>query len=64
MSWLELSPTDPFGVATLPYGVIRPAGGAAQPAVRIGDRALPASCAIGPAGVGRRPAQHRPETGR
>jgi fumarylacetoacetase len=41
MSWLELAPDHPFGVGTLPYGVVRPGGGVPQPAVRIGDRALP-----------------------
>jgi fumarylacetoacetase len=45
VSWLELAPTDPFGLNTLPYGVVLPPGGGPQPAVRIGDRALP----LGPA---------------
>jgi fumarylacetoacetase len=36
-SWLQLAADEPFGVQTLPYGVLEAAG----PAVRIGDRALP-----------------------
>ena len=36
MTWLDLDPADPFGVATLPYGVIEDG-----PAVRIGRWALP-----------------------
>ena len=39
-TWLQLSVDDPFGVQTLPYGVIDPGSGP-QPAVRIGERALP-----------------------
>ncbi|MDQ1733191.1 MAG: fumarylacetoacetase [Pseudonocardiales bacterium] len=40
MTWLELAPADPFGIQTLPYGVIHtPALSGC--AVRIGDRALP-----------------------
>lgn len=36
MSWLDLDPDDPFGLPTLPYGVIGDG-----PAVRIGGWALP-----------------------
>jgi fumarylacetoacetase len=35
--WLQLAADEPFGVQTLPYGVLETVG----PAVRIGDRALP-----------------------
>src|SRR6185503_1481930 len=35
--WLRLAADEPFGVQTLPYGVLETVG----PAVRIGDRALP-----------------------
>jgi len=38
--WLQLAAEDPFGVHTLPYGVID-SGTGPQPAIRIGDRALP-----------------------
>ena len=38
-TWLDLPADDPFGVATLPYGVVV-AGGQPQPAVRIGGFAL------------------------
>jgi fumarylacetoacetase len=41
MSWLELPNGDPFGVQTLPYGVIIGATSEPQPAVRIGAFALP-----------------------
>ena len=38
-TWLELPADDPFGLATLPYGVVL-AGDRAEPAVRIGQFAL------------------------
>jgi len=38
--WLRLAADEPFGVRTLPYGVLE-TGDGRQPAVRIGDRALP-----------------------
>ncbi|MFL6162411.1 MAG: fumarylacetoacetase [Jatrophihabitantaceae bacterium] len=38
-SWLQLAADEPFGVRTLPYGVLETSAGR-QPAVRIGDRAL------------------------
>jgi fumarylacetoacetase len=38
--WLRLAADEPFGVQTLPYGVLA-TGDGPQPAVRIGDRALP-----------------------
>jgi fumarylacetoacetase len=41
MSWLGLPNEEPFGVQTLPYGVIVSATFAPQPAVRIGALALP-----------------------
>jgi fumarylacetoacetase len=41
MSWLDLPNDDPFGVQTLPYGVIAGATSAPQAAVRIGAFALP-----------------------
>ncbi len=44
-SWLGLAADDPFGIDTLPYGVIIVPSLGAQPAVRIGERALP----LGPA---------------
>ena len=37
-TWLRLAADDPFGVHTLPYGVL---DNPRQPAVRIGDQALP-----------------------
>jgi fumarylacetoacetase len=37
-TWLRLAADDPFGVHTLPYGVL---DDPRQPAVRIGDQALP-----------------------
>jgi fumarylacetoacetase len=40
-AWLQVADGDPFGVQTLPYGVIAAAGTAPRVAVRIGDRALP-----------------------
>ena len=40
-SWLDLAADDPFGVATLPYGVPSLPGLGPQVAVRIGDQALP-----------------------
>ncbi|MGI8667883.1 MAG: fumarylacetoacetase [Jatrophihabitans sp.] len=39
-TWLDLADDDPFGVDTLPYGVVIVAGIGPQTAVRIGDRAL------------------------
>lgn len=36
MSWLDIDPADPFGLNTLPYGVIEDG-----PAVRIADQVLP-----------------------
>ncbi len=39
-SWLQLAADEPFGVQTLPYGVLE-TGDGRQPAVRIADRALP-----------------------
>jgi fumarylacetoacetase len=48
MSWLPLTADDPFGISTLPYGVVR-TGNGAQPAVRIGEFALllrPATAAL------------------
>jgi len=36
MSWLNVDPADPFGIHTLPYGVV-----AEGPAVRLGDFVLP-----------------------
>jgi len=39
-SWLELAADDPFGVHTLPYGVVETEAGR-QPAVRIGEHVLP-----------------------
>ncbi|MDQ2836043.1 MAG: fumarylacetoacetase [Actinomycetota bacterium] len=44
-TWLELADDDPFGVDTLPYGVPMVPGIGPQPAVRIGELALP----LGPA---------------
>jgi fumarylacetoacetase len=41
--WLRLAADEPFGVQTLPYGVLETVG----PAVRIGDRALPLRAATG-----------------
>jgi fumarylacetoacetase len=38
--WLQLAADEPFGVHTLPYGVLD-SGDGPQPAVRIADRALP-----------------------
>jgi fumarylacetoacetase len=43
-AWLQLAADEPFGVQTLPYGVLETDSGR-QPAVRIGNRAL----ALGPA---------------
>jgi fumarylacetoacetase len=40
-TWLDLAPDDPFGVDTLPYGVVLPDGARPQAAVRIGGWALP-----------------------
>ncbi|HEY2042730.1 MAG TPA: fumarylacetoacetase [Jatrophihabitans sp.] len=40
-SWLELAEDDPFGVHTLPYGVIVDSHEFLNVAVRVGDRALP-----------------------
>src|SRR3954447_13519829 len=40
MTWLELAPDDPFGVANLPYGAFTVDGGAPRIGVRIGDRVL------------------------
>jgi len=45
-TWLALPADDPFGVQTLPYGVVETADGR-QPAVRIGDYALPLRPAAG-----------------
>jgi len=39
-TWLQLAADDPFGVQTLPYGVLE-IGGGRQPAIRIGNHALP-----------------------
>jgi fumarylacetoacetase len=39
-SWLDLSDDDPFGIRTLPYGVVIAPGIGPQTAVRIGDQAL------------------------
>jgi fumarylacetoacetase len=39
-TWLGLAAEDPFGVATLPYGVVL-TGDGPQPAIRIGSFALP-----------------------
>jgi fumarylacetoacetase len=39
MTWLNLRSDDPFGIATLPYGVVL-TDGRPQPAVRIGELAL------------------------
>jgi fumarylacetoacetase len=39
-SWVPGADGSGFGIEHLPYGVIRVAGGAARPAVRIGDRAF------------------------
>ncbi len=39
--WLDLAENEPFGLATLPYGVIAHGNGQPQPAVRIGDVAVP-----------------------
>jgi fumarylacetoacetase len=43
-TWVSGAEGSGFGIEHLPYGVIRVQGGAPQPAVRIGDRAL----ALGP----------------
>src|SRR6185369_14795735 len=41
VSWLELDPANPFGVANLPYGSFAPAtGGPWRAGVRIGDHVL------------------------
>ena len=40
MTWLGLSPDDPFGVSNLPYGSFADSHGQRHAAVRIGDRAL------------------------
>ena len=40
MTWLHLSPDDPFGVSNLPYGSFVDSHGQRHAAVRIGDRAL------------------------
>jgi len=41
VSWLELDPADPFGLATLPYGSFAPGDGEPlRPGVRIGDHVL------------------------
>ena len=39
-SWLDLPVDDPFGIHTLPYGVVIAPGIGPQTAVRIGDQAL------------------------
>jgi fumarylacetoacetase len=44
-SWLNLADNEPFGLATLPYGVIVHGDGVPQPAVRIGNMALPLGAA-------------------
>jgi fumarylacetoacetase len=41
VTWLGLAPDDPFGVQTLPYGTIVHDTAPPQPAVRIGELALP-----------------------
>jgi fumarylacetoacetase len=52
MSWLDIDPTDPFGLRTLPYGVFSPAS---QPdrrvGVRIGNHVLDAGAAAEQAGM-------------
>ena len=42
-SWVPGADGSGFGIEHLPFGVIRVASGSPQPAVRIGDRALPLS---------------------
>jgi fumarylacetoacetase len=47
VTWLNLAVDDPFGVHTLPYGCIVHGSVPPQPAVRIGDWALPLRPAAG-----------------
>jgi fumarylacetoacetase len=51
-SWLDLDPTDPFGLSTLPYGIFSTAG---EPdrrvGVRIGNHVLDAAAAAEQAGM-------------
>ena len=47
MTWLDLPPGTPFGVANLPYGVFSAAGESPRAGVRIGDRVLDLALALG-----------------
>ena len=46
MTWLGLTPDDPFGVGNLPYGSYLDADGRRHAAVRVGDRALSLTRAV------------------
>jgi len=59
MSWLDLASDDPFGLQTLPYGVVVTASGHQEPAVRIGTFVLP----LAEASYLLRPDLHRLFTG-
>ncbi|SDO88458.1 fumarylacetoacetate hydrolase [Nakamurella panacisegetis] len=54
-SWLDLDPDAPFGLGTLPYGVVSPsAGGDRRVAVAIGGQALDLAAAAGAGILGPR----------
>jgi fumarylacetoacetase len=47
MTWLDLGPQHPYGLATLPYGVFRVGEGAPSVGVRIGDWVLDLAAVAG-----------------